>query len=160
MPREFKVVGKINEQTRVLGSTHGEVQQAIAAGFQQQFRLQEEARAKRAEYAQAQQALVGPPSEAVARTVVAGGFVPRAVAVAGAARTIRSLTRGLVLGTRAHEVAMTETFVAKAIKEQLEAGMRLNVMLSNGGKLVIKTTNDEPSRPMPRRRVGEKDYGR
>jgi hypothetical protein len=39
MRREFKVVGKIDEDTKVLGTTYGEVREVIEAGFKEQFRM-------------------------------------------------------------------------------------------------------------------------
>lgn len=169
MPREFKVVGKITEDTRVLGSTHGQVQQAVEAGFQEQFRLQEESQANRVLYAQVARAVavLETQSQKVARAGSVGGFVPRALSVSGgAARNVRiAATRGLdalfngsVL-SQAYENAIKKTFVEKVVKEQLEAGMKVNVVVSNG-QLVMRTANEQAPAPAERRRVGERENSR
>lgn len=48
MARKFKVVGTIDDNTTVLGSTYGQMKQVLTAGFEEQFRLQHEAARARA----------------------------------------------------------------------------------------------------------------
>jgi len=161
MPRQFKIVGTINEGTKVLGSTHGEVKKVLEAGFEHQFVLQKASEAKRIRYAQVMaEATPWTPIFDLANVKVHDSriaeFASRRPAITGGAARmarIRELvkTSGLdkifissVLSP-AYEKANV-TFVEKAVQEQLDAGVKLNVRLSRG-QLLMSTGHDEALAP-------------
>jgi hypothetical protein len=46
MPRKFRFVGKISDNTKVLGTTYGDVKELIRVGFGKQFKLMEASKCK------------------------------------------------------------------------------------------------------------------
>jgi len=160
MPRQFKIVGTINDDTKILGSTYGEVKKVIEAGFQEQFILQKASQEARSIYAQATaQAEVGKfivdKSAVKIHNKRIADFVSHGTAIAGGASRMSRVRRiteivnaGIVdrivsssVPSVTYQNALSTTFVEKVVKEQLEAGMSLNVRLSNG--LLVMTTGNE-----------------
>ena len=139
MPREFKVVGKIDENTRVLGVAYAQVQQAIEAGFQEQFRLQQASEAK-----------------------ISAHAGPLALAIAENRRKAR---RGLrlpltaIVKSGAYNTATTRGFAERALDDHVNSVKKLDVTVS-GGRLLMRTSDDDAPAPAYRRRAGEKDFSR
>lgn len=168
MPREFKVVGKIDENTRVFGTTYGQVKGVLEAGFQEQFRLQEASQAKVAAYVQATHTALAPLAEPLARGAGEADRLIRKMAVltGGAASNLRLKAGGgldLLLNnpaiSKTYEAATARGFAGKVLEEQTNAGMKFSATVLHG-KLLMKTTNDQPLVSIYRRRVGEKDFSR
>jgi hypothetical protein len=189
MRRQFKVVGKIDENTKVLGTTYGQVKEVIHAGFQQEFQKLE------ASKAQMERSDVRPTVmrhdefvRVVGLSKVSAHSLLRQIeegqsmyafqlvedqlkaSISGSGEAVRAfrrvggaIVRGVREGWRAAKGQATPANILDTPSRLIPNGA-YDVSVS-GGHLILKDrgATQEPTRTtanIHRRRVGDKDYSR
>lgn len=161
MPRQFHFAGKIDENTPVLGSTHGHVQKVIEAGFEEQFRLQKVKEASR----NYQQAGPLPDAKALLETMKAVSVANVAI-TGGAARQLRVLAHGGLdrllsesVIPKVYQAGVAKGFAEAMVDKMATLGTGIKATVSDG-LLIMRTGTDPGPAPTYQRRVGDKDVSR
>lgn len=154
MVRRFNFVGKIDENTPVLGTTYGEVKEVLKVGFEEQFRQQEMATsiADAPRFA-TQLANVG------AVQISANGMPLDLTGMPSIHDPILVELERTVLGMDAYGVVQGAGYLSGPMRGYFAGGSR-GVDWGMDDPFSTPAANEKPEAVEYRRRVGDKDFSR